>query len=98
MDQTTFVMDDDQRLMSTPVHVKGEDGSWLAIGEVLNQSPEYWSGGHGLYGPPSDYIKFEQALLRGGELGGTGSCASPPWTQLSATRSASWTSPASSDR
>jgi hypothetical protein len=23
-----------------------------------------------MYGPPSDYIKFEQALLRGGELGG----------------------------
>ncbi len=71
MDQTTFLMDDSQRPMSAPVHVKGEDGSWLAIGEVLNQSPEYWAGGHGLYGPPSDYIKFEQALLRGGELGGT---------------------------
>ena len=26
---------------------------------------------HGLYGPPSDYIKFERALLRGGELDGT---------------------------
>jgi len=38
---------------------------------VLSQSPDYWAGGHGLYGPPSDYIKFEQALLRGGELGGT---------------------------
>jgi CubicO group peptidase (beta-lactamase class C family) len=38
---------------------------------VLNQTPDYWAGGHGLYGPPSDYIKFEQALLRGGELGGT---------------------------
>ena len=38
---------------------------------MLNQSPDYFAGGHGLYGPPSDYIKFEQALLRGGELGGT---------------------------
>ena len=71
MDQTTFLMDDGQRPKSAPVHVKGEDGSWLAVGEVLNQSPEYWAGGHGLYGPPSDYIKFEQALLRGGELDGT---------------------------
>jgi CubicO group peptidase (beta-lactamase class C family) len=43
----------------------------MSIGEVLNQEPDYWAGGHGLYGPPSDYIKFEQALLRGGEFGGT---------------------------
>jgi methyl acetate hydrolase len=71
MDQTTFLMDDQQRPNSTPVHVKGEDGTWIAIGEVLNQAPDYWAGGHGLYGPPSDYIRFQQALLRGGELGGT---------------------------
>jgi methyl acetate hydrolase len=70
MDQTTFLMTDQQRPNSTPVHVKGEDGTWIAIGEVLNQSPDYFAGGHGLYGPPSDYIKFQQALLRGGELGG----------------------------
>jgi methyl acetate hydrolase len=71
MDQTTFLMNDDQRPNSTPVHVKGEDGSWMSIGEVLNQAPDWWAGGHGLYGPPSDYIKFERALLRGGELDGT---------------------------
>jgi CubicO group peptidase (beta-lactamase class C family) len=52
------------------VHVKGEDGQWASIGEILNQAPEYFAGGHGLYGPPSDYIKFERALLRGGELDG----------------------------
>jgi CubicO group peptidase (beta-lactamase class C family) len=71
MDQTTFLMNDAQRPNSTPVHVKAEDGTWTAIGEVLNQAPDYWAGGHGLYGPPSDYIKFERALLRGGELDGT---------------------------
>ncbi len=71
MDQTTFLMNDDQRPNATPVHVKGEDGSWMSIGEVLNQAPDYWAGGHGLYGPPSDYIKFQRALLRGGELDGT---------------------------
>jgi CubicO group peptidase (beta-lactamase class C family) len=36
MDQTTFLMDDNQRPNATPVHVKGEDGTWLSIGEVLN--------------------------------------------------------------
>jgi methyl acetate hydrolase len=29
---------------------------------VLNQEPDWWAGGHGMYGPPSDYIKFEWAL------------------------------------
>jgi methyl acetate hydrolase len=71
MDQTTFLMNDSQRPNSTPVHVKGEDGTWVSIGEVLNQAPDYWAGGHGLYGTPSDYIRFERALLRGGELDGT---------------------------
>ncbi len=71
MDQTTFLMNDDQRPNCTPVHVKGEDGTWMSIGEVLSQEPDWWAGGHGLYGPPSDYIKFERALLRGGELDGT---------------------------
>ncbi len=70
MDQTTFLMNDDQRPSSAPVHVRGEDGTWASIGEVLSQSPDYWAGGHGLYGPPSDYIRFERALLRGGELDG----------------------------
>jgi CubicO group peptidase (beta-lactamase class C family) len=70
MDQTTFLMNDQQRPNCTPVHVKGEDGTWVSAGEVLNQAPDWWAGGHGLYGSPSDYIKFERALLRGGELDG----------------------------
>jgi methyl acetate hydrolase len=70
MDHTTFLMTDDQRLKCSPVHVRDESGNWLSAGEVLNQDPEYFAGGHGLYGPPSDYIKFERALLRGGELDG----------------------------
>jgi methyl acetate hydrolase len=71
MTQTTFLMSDEQRPYSTPVHVKGEEGTWVSIGEIMSQAPGWWSGGHGLYGPPSDYIRFERALLRGGELDGT---------------------------
>jgi methyl acetate hydrolase len=70
MDHTAFIMNDNDRANCSPVHVKGEDGKWASIGEILNQAPEYFAGGHGLYGPPSDYIKFERALLRGGELDG----------------------------
>ena len=43
MDQTTFLMNDDQRPNSTPVHVKGEDGTWVSIGEMLNQAPDCWA-------------------------------------------------------
>jgi methyl acetate hydrolase len=53
----------------TPVHAQ-VDGAWVDSGIELNQSPEYFAGGHGLYSTPNDYIKFEQALLRGGELNG----------------------------
>jgi CubicO group peptidase (beta-lactamase class C family) len=71
MGQTTFLMNDAQTANSTPVHVKDEDGQWTAVGEILNQKPDWWAGGHGLYAPPRDYIRFERALLRGGELDGT---------------------------
>jgi CubicO group peptidase (beta-lactamase class C family) len=54
----------------TPVQAKVDD-TWVDSGIELNQSPEYYAGGHGLYSTPNDYIKFEQALLRGGELDGT---------------------------
>ncbi|MDT7576821.1 MAG: methyl acetate hydrolase [Pseudonocardiales bacterium] len=53
----------------TPVHAK-VDGGWVDSGIELNQSPQYWAGGHGLYSTPNDYIKFEQALLGNGELDG----------------------------
>src|SRR6201992_930733 len=72
MDHTAFIMNDADRANCSPVHVKGEDGQWSSIGEILNQAPEHYAGGHGLYGPPSDYIRFERALLRGGELDGVG--------------------------
>jgi methyl acetate hydrolase len=70
MGDTTFIMDDGQRENCTPVHVKGGDGTWSSIGEILNQAPDYYAGGHGLYSTPQDYIRFERALLRGGELDG----------------------------
>jgi CubicO group peptidase (beta-lactamase class C family) len=53
----------------TPVHVQA-DGGWVDSGIELNQSPEYYAGGHGLYSTPNDYIRFQQALLRNGELDG----------------------------
>ena len=70
MGDTMFVLDDGRRENLVTVHVRGEDGSWTSAGEILNQAPDWWAGGHGLYSTPRDYIRFQRALLRGGELDG----------------------------
>jgi len=70
MNETSFRMNDDQRSTSVPVHLKGEDGTWAASAIELNQDPEYWAGGHGLHSTPRDYMKFQRALLGGGEFEG----------------------------
>lgn len=71
MDQTAFRMNGDQRASSVPVHLRGEDGTWAPSEIDLNQEPEYWAGGHGLHSTPRDYLKFQRALLGGGEFEGT---------------------------
>lgn len=71
MTETTYLMTPAQRATSVPVHFPAEGGGWTPSDFDTAQSPEYWSGGHGLYSTPRDYIKFERALLRGGELDGT---------------------------
>lgn len=70
MHDTMFRLDEARTANCVTVHVKGEDGSWGSAGEILNQEPDWWAGGHGLYSTPRDYIRFERALLRGGELDG----------------------------
>ncbi len=70
MADTAFILDEARYANAVTVHVRGEDGGWVSAGEILNQSPEWYAGGHGLYSTPRDYIRFERALLRGGELDG----------------------------
>lgn len=70
MDATTFRCSSDQAANTTPIHAKAADGTWVSSGINLVQEPEYWAGGHGLYSTPRDYIKFQRALLGGGELDG----------------------------
>jgi methyl acetate hydrolase len=70
MSDTMFRLDAARLDNCVTVHVRGEDGSWTSTGEILNQEPDWWAGGHGLYSTPRDYIRFAQALLRGGELDG----------------------------
>ena len=70
MDDTMFALDEGRKAHKTPVHLKGEDGAWASAGDVLPDEPEWWPGGHGLHSTPRDFIRFERALLRGGELDG----------------------------
>jgi CubicO group peptidase (beta-lactamase class C family) len=69
MRDTAFQMAEGWKDTTTPVAVKTPDG-WVDTGIELNQTPEYFAGGHGLYSTPNDYLRFQQALLRDGELDG----------------------------
>jgi methyl acetate hydrolase len=69
MDSTTARMTADQRSNSTPIHVRGEDGGWIATDVDWAQQPDYWGGGHFLYSTPRDYLKFQRMLLGHGALG-----------------------------
>jgi methyl acetate hydrolase len=71
MTSTTARMTPEQRANSTPIHVRGEDGSWRATDVDWAQEPEYWGGGHFLYSTPHDYLRFQRMLLRRGALDGT---------------------------
>lgn len=66
---TTFLMNEEQRARSVPVHIK-EDDRWVATELDWNQEPDFWSGGGGLYSTPRDYLRFQQMLLAGGALDG----------------------------
>ncbi|MGH3167922.1 MAG: serine hydrolase domain-containing protein [Trebonia sp.] len=74
MDSTSFALRTEQLATRAAVHVKdgrSEDDGWLDAGDVVNRTdPECRGGGYGLYSTPRDYIRFERALLRGGELDG----------------------------
>jgi methyl acetate hydrolase len=71
MTSTVARMTPEQRANSTPVHVRGEDGQWVATDIDWAQQPEFWGGGHFLYSTPRDFLKLQRAWLGGGVLDGT---------------------------
>jgi methyl acetate hydrolase len=70
MGDTMFRLDESRRENCVAVHLKDQNGAWTSAVEILDQNPDWWPGGHGLYSTPRDYVRFERALLRGGELDG----------------------------
>jgi methyl acetate hydrolase len=67
MHNTSFARTPGQAATRAAVHVKDGRGNWLDAGDIVNRIDP---GGHGLYSTPRDYARFEQALLRDGELEG----------------------------
>ena len=70
MADTMFRLDPGRLDNCVTIHARGENGNWVSVGEILNQNPDWWSAGRGLYSTPRDYVRFQRALLRGGELDG----------------------------
>ncbi len=70
MRDTTYHPSDEQRGRLTPVHVQDETGSWVATDVDYARQPNPIPGGHGLYSTADDYLKFQRALLGGGEFDG----------------------------
>lgn len=70
MTDTTFVPGDEQRERGMAMHARTPAGGLAAIAFALPTEPDWWAGGHGLYSTAGDYLRFQRALLRGGELGG----------------------------
>ena len=54
-----------------PLNQRETGGSWSGSTAEIPDLGEFYSGGGGLVSTASDYLRFVQALLRGGELEGT---------------------------
>jgi CubicO group peptidase (beta-lactamase class C family) len=66
MIDTAFVIGSDQRKRLVAMHSRGADGALTPISFEINQDPEFFAGGGGLYGTAPDYIKFTQMILNKG--------------------------------
>jgi CubicO group peptidase (beta-lactamase class C family) len=70
MVDTTFRPTVAQRARLVPVHRRDADGAWRATGIDWPTAADFFPGGHGLYSTAGDFLRFQRALLRGGELDG----------------------------
>ena len=70
MDDTAFRITPAMQDRIATVHVRGEDGAWLAMEFTVEQNPEFEMGGGGLYSTVSDYLKFIRMILNKGAANG----------------------------
>jgi CubicO group peptidase (beta-lactamase class C family) len=69
MADTAFRLREDMRARLAPVHARAPDGSLAPTAMVVEQDPEFESGGGGLYSTARDYLAFARMILNGGRHG-----------------------------
>ena len=70
MKDTGFAVTAEQRARQASVHQRQPDGSLQPQPLETPFTPEFWSGGGGLYSTAPDYMTFLRALLQDGALDG----------------------------
>jgi CubicO group peptidase (beta-lactamase class C family) len=80
MSDTGFKLGDSQRKRLVGMHARGEDGTLTPIPFEMEQEPEFYMGGGGLYGTAGDYIKFTRMILNKGKGKGNGNQVLKPET------------------
>jgi CubicO group peptidase (beta-lactamase class C family) len=68
MEDTDFIQTETQKQRRATVHQKELDGTIVPIvGHEVEQKPEFFMGGGGLCGTPTDYAAFVEMMLAGGK-------------------------------
>ncbi|NNL86730.1 MAG: beta-lactamase family protein [Myxococcales bacterium] len=70
MEDTAFNLPADKKGRIITVHQRGPDGVLTEDPDTPPEDVPFHAGGHGLYSTAGDYLRFLQAVLRGGELDG----------------------------
>ena len=70
MRNTGFLIGSAQKQHVATMHRRQADGSLLAEPFEINQRPEFFMGGGGLFSTPRDYMAYLQMLLNGGTYRG----------------------------
>jgi methyl acetate hydrolase len=70
MQDTGYITSAEQRARQASVHQRQADGTLVSQPLETPFTPEFWSGGGGLYATSRDYLTFLQMLLHGGSFNG----------------------------
>ncbi|MAA76182.1 MAG: 1,4-butanediol diacrylate esterase [Salinisphaeraceae bacterium] len=66
MDETCFILSDDQKRRMASLHARGPDGQLEVFPLIWEQDPQIKLGGEALYGTPADYMRFLRMLVNDG--------------------------------
>ena len=70
MANTGFLINGKQKRRTATTYLREASGSLKAMPFEMNQRPEFFSGGGGLFGTPRDYMAFLQMLVKDGTHNG----------------------------